>query len=315
MEIPTIPGTGTSGGQFCSLPFVYEASTFFACTYTASKVSWCATSESASQWGQCEVDAPGSFPKSLPALVIDDVDPSTLPPYNRKDWPHWTTKNCQTTRTRVLIQESITNVTFTTDSGCTVGGGFWFDFYTGETFTDPSQLDIDHLVPLQNAHVSGGWQWPTEKKKQYANELDFWEHLIAVKAAANRAKGSKSPDQWKPPSEGYWCEYAVRWILIKSRWNLSSTTPEHAALTSMIESCPIKIPWAAALSSSRPLLDGASETLTGSSAGLPGLLGVMLFIVAMAMILFYRRSAPSSSPPLTHSPSKLPDEQAALISA
>lgn len=40
----------------------------------------------------------------LPTLVVDDVDPSTLPPYDRAEWPHWTTINCQTTRTRVLIE-------------------------------------------------------------------------------------------------------------------------------------------------------------------------------------------------------------------
>ncbi len=51
-------------------------------------------------------------------------------------------------------------------------------------------------MPLQNAHISGGWEWPTEKKKAYANDLTFPEHLIAVGASVNRAKGSKPPNDW-----------------------------------------------------------------------------------------------------------------------
>jgi hypothetical protein len=63
MDIPTIPGTGTLGGEPCELPYSYNKQVFFACTYAESTVPWCATGESAAQWGQCEVDVPGSFPK------------------------------------------------------------------------------------------------------------------------------------------------------------------------------------------------------------------------------------------------------------
>jgi hypothetical protein len=32
----------------------------------------------------------------------------------------------------------------------------WRDAYSGVFYTDPGQLDVDHLVPLENAHRSGG---------------------------------------------------------------------------------------------------------------------------------------------------------------
>lgn len=74
-----------------------------------------------------------------------------------------------------------------------------------------------HVVPLVNAHISGGWAWHPDRKQAYANDLANPEHLLAVKAQLNRQKGDKSPDQWKPPRQEYWCDYATAWLAIKQR--------------------------------------------------------------------------------------------------
>ena len=81
------------------------------------------------------------------------------PAYDRKLWKHWIDedKDCQNTRHEVLIEESLTPVTFKTDKGCRVVSGSWLGAYSGEIFTDASLLDIDHLVPLKEAHESGGF--------------------------------------------------------------------------------------------------------------------------------------------------------------
>ncbi len=63
LDITTIPGTGTAGGEPCYIPFEYEGETFYSCTYAGKKVAWCATTADPGEWGQCPVDAPGSFPK------------------------------------------------------------------------------------------------------------------------------------------------------------------------------------------------------------------------------------------------------------
>ena len=60
--------------------------------------------------------------------------------------------------------------------------------------------DIDHMVPLADAHRSGGWAWSTTKKRAYANDLDHPETLIAVDDGSNSSKSDKSPDQWLPPN-------------------------------------------------------------------------------------------------------------------
>ena len=62
-------------------------------------------------------------------------------------------------------------------------------------------------------------------------------HLIAAKASANRAKGSKGPDDWRPPERGYWCEYAIDWISIKNAWELTATGTEAVALGEMLDAC------------------------------------------------------------------------------
>ena len=79
------------------------------------------------------------------------------PAYDRSAWRHWidADRDCQNTRHEVLIEESLTPVTFKTDKGCRVVSGNWLGAYSGEVFTDASKLDIDHLVPLKEAHESG----------------------------------------------------------------------------------------------------------------------------------------------------------------
>lgn len=162
--------------------------------------------------------------------------------YKRDDWMRqgkWLDANgdCQDTRHEVLIAESSLTVTFN-PSGCRVIAGQWQDPYGGETFTNPSDLDIDHLVPLAHAHVSGGWAWERERRETYANDLTHPEHLIAVRDVLNQQKGDKSPDQWRPPRREFWCEYASAWLAIKKRWQLTLTAGEAAAIAEMKATCP-----------------------------------------------------------------------------
>ena len=115
--------------------------------------------------------------------------------------------------------------------------GVWNDPYTGSTFTVASDVDIDHMVPLADAHRSGGWQWTVATKRAYANDLDHPETLIAVDDGTNSAKSDKSPDQWLPPNVGYRCTYAMEWVAIKATWALTVTTPERSTLASVLAGC------------------------------------------------------------------------------
>ena len=50
--------------------------------------------------------------------------------------------------------------------------------------TNPKKLNIDHLVPLAEAHSSGANYWGAEKRKAFAKGLSGLSSLIAVKASA-----------------------------------------------------------------------------------------------------------------------------------
>ena len=187
---------------------------------------------------------PGDTPPEIPAVTsdqllrIDEVSPD-LPSYDRDDWRHWVDgdKDCQNTRHEVLIEESLAKVAFKTDRKCQVATGEWFAPYTGETVTDATRLDIDHMIPLKNAHNSGGWAWDKSRKAAFANDMSYVDHLIAVTASANRKKGARGPEAWKPTNKGYWCDYAVDWVRIKIDWDLSATKAEWGALQEMLETC------------------------------------------------------------------------------
>ena len=166
-----------------------------------------------------------------------------IPRYDRGQWRHWTDedRDCQDARQETLIAESTIEVTYTDERRCRVQSGHWVGPYTGTEVTDPGDLDVDHMVPLANAHRAGGWGWSEEKKEDYANYLAYPGHLIATTARANRAKGAKGPEEWRPPNEEYWCQYALDWIEIKRTWELTATEEEFNALREMAGTCETNV--------------------------------------------------------------------------
>ena len=168
--------------------------------------------------------------------------------YNRRHWRHWIDddRDCQNTRAEVLIDESVSSVAFAPeDDGdqCRVISGEWVGPWTGKVFTDASDVDIDHHVPLGHAHVSGGWQWSPERKRAYANDLVEPASLQATSARVNRSKGKQPPDQWRPEEVAGWCRYAADWIVVKDGWDLTVTSAEIVALKDMLETCDSVSSW------------------------------------------------------------------------
>jgi hypothetical protein len=187
-------------------------------------------------------DLAGYFTTSANTNVLTGlvIAPASSPvPYNRDDYGDWmdADHDCQDTRAEVLIVEVLPNTLTLSPNGCTVAGGQWLDPYTNTVVAGPSNVDIDYMVPLDNAHRSGGWAWDAATKHAYANDLAYADHFIAVTDKVNQSKGDQGPGEWKPPYVADWCRYATDWVGIKKRWSLTVTEQEYDALTSMLTSC------------------------------------------------------------------------------
>lgn len=159
----------------------------------------------------------------LEVRVADESDGGV--PYSRSLYGSWTRvrSNCNT-RCAVLEEEQRPD-------------GTWFSWYDGRTISNSSDLDIDHMVPLAEAHSSGAWQWGASRKRQYANDITHPEALTAVSASSNRSKGSRDPAEWKPSDQDAWCDYATDWITVKTVWNLTSDRAEVTGLEEMLDTC------------------------------------------------------------------------------
>lgn len=160
--------------------------------------------------------------------------------YDRADYhSSWRDRDddCQDTREEVLIRQSQVPVEFETARECNVVAGEWRDPYSGEVFQDPSKLDIDHLVPLAEAHKSGAKTWPAKRKHAYANDLSHPDALIAVSAGENRSKSADDPAEWMPSNDDFHCEYIERWLGVKRKWGLTMDDAEREAVQSMNRRC------------------------------------------------------------------------------
>lgn len=176
--------------------------------------------------------APADVTGQLNALTVT-AERSTSG-YSRDKFPHWRlVDNSCDVRDTVLKRDG-TGVEAT--ATCKITKGSWTSAYDGKTFTDPKDLDIDHMVPLANAWRSGADKWTGEQRTEFANDLTR-PQLMAVSASSNRSKGDQDPSRWKPPQKSYWCQYARSWVAVKSFWGLSITEREKSALQEMLSSC------------------------------------------------------------------------------
>ena len=183
---------------------------------------------------------PTPAPTSANTLVITvAVVPAEMPEYDRPEWKHWVDADgdCQDARQEVLIAESLEPVTYETDRQCRVETGQWWASHLGHFLENPRHLDVDHHVPLKNAHVSGGWRWDAAMKEEYANYLEDPAHLVAISSRHNRSKGARGPEEWAPPDNALWCDYALDWAEIKERWNLTMTPVESEIVMDMLGTC------------------------------------------------------------------------------
>jgi hypothetical protein len=176
-----------------------------------------------------------SVRERLAVLAIDDR-PSPEGSYRRDDWPHWddVDGNGCDARQDALIRWTTTTPTLDTSRRCKVLAGTWPSPYDGRVASSPSEVEIDHLVPLAEAFRSGGWRWDAGQRRRFANDQ---AELVATSSSSNRSKGDSTPDEWRPARREAWCAYADRYVTVKAGYGLSVTTEERDALGQMLDTC------------------------------------------------------------------------------
>lgn len=139
------------------------------------------------------------------------------------------------TRKEVLLTESSSPTKV--NGRCTVTSGEWTSAFDGKTTRTSANFDIDHMVPLKEAWISGAYQWSSLSLRQFSNDLGYEHSLIAVTASSNRKKSDNDPASWLPSDASFYCQYIGRWIGVKYRWGLSVDELEKSVLTIGAQTC------------------------------------------------------------------------------
>ena len=142
--------------------------------------------------------------------------------------------DCQSTRHEVLISEG-TNIGLSS-SRCTVVAGTWRSFYDGKTYTSPSAVQIDHLIPVSETWDSGAHRWTQARRVAFYNDLGVGYALNNISGTLNQAKADKGPEGWMPPVNR--CRYIEIWTAMKIRWGLQIDSTERTALIRYADNCP-----------------------------------------------------------------------------
>jgi hypothetical protein len=176
--------------------------------------------------------------KSAPLLlfILSLLHLPVLAGYDRhRDFPSiWATKDHGKIRTQTI--EGIFTCTLNTRSTllkkttktmkigsgniCKAVTGEWKDYYTGKNITEASDIDIDHIVSVKDAWLSGAKNWSKENRANFYNDTD---NLVLAGKKLNISKSDKSPSDWDFNFKSNYkrCNYLRRYVDVKMKYKLS----------------------------------------------------------------------------------------------
>lgn len=146
--------------------------------------------------------------------------------------------DCEDTRQEILHRDLDDVVSA---DGCTVDSGVLdTDPYTDTTIkfargpATSSDVQIDHVVSLGNAWITGARNLSQSQRVELANDP---LNLLAVDGPTNQAKSDKPADAWLPPNVDFRCEFVAIQIAVKAKYELWVTAPEKTAMTEVLADC------------------------------------------------------------------------------
>jgi hypothetical protein len=151
-----------------------------------------------------------------------------------------TDRNGCDTRNDVLTRDLVRRVYRPGTHGCVVlSGDLAPDPYTGRAVHfvrgGPAEVDVDHVVALGDAWVTGAFSWPVAKRRALANDP---LELLAVGSSANRQKGDGDAATWLPSYKAFRCAYVARQVAVKAKYGLWVTVAERDAVARVLARCP-----------------------------------------------------------------------------
>jgi len=153
------------------------------------------------------------------------------------DWADPDNNGCDA-RNDILARDLTNPVS---SDGCTITSGTLSDPYTGTTINfergpaTSSDVQIDHVVALGNAWITGADRLTQDKRVALANDP---LNLLAVDGPTNGSKSAQDASEWLPPNTSFRCEYVALQIAVKTRYDLFVTAPEKQAMTEVLAGCP-----------------------------------------------------------------------------
>jgi hypothetical protein len=143
------------------------------------------------------------------------------------------------TRNDVLRRDLVDRVVKPGTGGCVQLRGVLPDPYLGHRIDfvrgAGDDVDIDHVVALGNAWVTGAARLDIRTRAALANDP---LNLLAVDMSTNRSKGDGDAATWLPPYRPFRCAYVARQIAVKQKYGLWLTRPERDAMARVLAACP-----------------------------------------------------------------------------
>jgi hypothetical protein len=176
---------------------------------------------------------------ALDTIPVRELDPDDGYARERfgQAWADIDGNGCDT-RNDVLARD-LTDVR--SEDGCVVLSGTLDDPYTGMRVAfvrgpDSADVQIDHLVALDDAWRTGAQAWTAAARTAFANDP---ANLLAVAGDANQDKGAGDAAAWLPPQAGFRCVYVLRQLRVKAAYGLWLTPDEHRAIAAQLGRCVV----------------------------------------------------------------------------
>ena len=119
------------------------------------------------------------------------------------------------------------------ESEIIAGMGKIYGPYTGRCFATPRETDIEHIVPLSEAHDSGLCSANAATKAQFAGDV---LNLTLAGPRVNRyEKGAKDAAEWLPQRNACW--FVERTLEVRRKYGLSIDRREADAIESTLAGC------------------------------------------------------------------------------